>query len=266
MTTQSIYHALRDQLFACYRTRLEFQDRILGGIPRDPKLIEAWLRKGTGVTNDEEIRAMMVRTLIESGVEVTEGTSYEDMVAAAEKVAAVKQSMGFKRDENGLFIEDRQVKAGIKEAVNILFAGPDSASRWGVTKKGPRAFTAERVFVSPLRIYLQRDGQRLQQPDGMAMQTIHAETPKGPVNSLLYAEYCENAVIEFDVQVLLDEVRPGDWPKIWMLMELNGIGASRSQSFGKFNVTGFSRQPRPKNAETREWWKKAQKEEATVGP
>jgi hypothetical protein len=31
-------------LFTRYRARLVFRDKVLGGVPKDPRLIEGWLR------------------------------------------------------------------------------------------------------------------------------------------------------------------------------------------------------------------------------
>lgn len=203
------------------------RDKLLGGIPKSPDIIEAWLRSKAGITNEEEIRQATLRTLIDLGAEVSPEMSYDELASASKSLAAIKSTNGFKRDEDGLYIEDRQLKALIKEAVNILYAG----DRWGKTKKGPRSFTAERVFIQPPKIHVGRA-----EPDGIELMMVHASTPMGPRNSLAYHEYIEGARLSFSVQVLRDEILPENWAEIWVLAQENGLGACRSQSYGRFDV------------------------------
>lgn len=117
--------AYGNTLFATYAAELTFRDRSAGGTPSDPKMIEGWLRTKAGLTNDEERRQVMVRTLREIKPELfvlsdddgnplinPETASYEDLVAASVKAATEKQSNGFKRPDGiHLAIETRHVKS-----------------------------------------------------------------------------------------------------------------------------------------------------------
>lgn len=219
-------------VFTTYHAEIKMRDKLLGGTPKSPDVIEGWLRKA-GVSQEEDLRQMLLRTLEELGAEVGPQMSYDDLVEASKKLAAIKQTNGFKRNSVGIYIEDRQVKAMLKEAVNILYAGKE---RWGVTKKGPRNFTAERLFISPSQINLGKA-----EPDGVELMMVHADTPMGPRSSLAYHEYVEQARFGFDVQVLNDEIEPEKWPNIWILCEENGLGACRSQSFGRFDVVAWDK-------------------------
>jgi hypothetical protein len=206
----------------------------MGGIPKDPKLIEGWLRSKAGITDTEEIRMAMLRTLTELGAEVTPDMTYEELEGAADKVAGSRETSGFKRGEHGLYIEERQVKAALKEATNILYAG----ERWGATKKGPKSFLAERVFVSPTELWLGRD-----EPDGVDMVIGHVTGPQGPRSTLGYHEYVRQPRITFDVLVAKDAIAEEHWIDIWMLIEENGIGALRSQGYGKSDIMRWDRVP-----------------------
>lgn len=225
--TTSIF-ANKSELFTTYHCEIIMRSKMLGGIPKDPSIIEGWLRSRAGISNDEEIRQAMLRTLVELGAEVTPDMTYAQLEEASKALAAVKSTNGFKRNSAGLIIEDRQIKAMLKEAVNILYAG----DRWGKTKKGPRNFTAERVFIQPSEISLGRN-----EPDGIELLMVHAQTPQGPRSSLSYHEYVEGATLAFDVQVVRDEIEAECWPEIWVLCQENGLGACRSQSYGRFDVT-----------------------------
>lgn len=221
-------------LFQRYRARLQFRDKVMGGTPKDPKLIEGWLRAKAGIEDVEEVRRAVLRTLAEQGADVREGMTYEEVEAAAEKIAGTKETTGFKRGEHGLYIESRQIKAALKETTNILYAG----ERVGPTKKGARNYLAERVFVSPDQIFLGRT-----EPDGIEMVVGHVVGPEGPRSTLGYHEYATRAEIEFDVLVTKDCIPPEWWPELWVHMQENGLGALRSQGYGKFDILAWDRVP-----------------------
>ena len=214
-------------LFKLYDARIRLRDRLMGGIPKNPKLMEGWIRSKAGVEQEEEVRRMMLRTLLEMGAEVTPDMSFDAMEKASEKLAAVRQTNGFKTGENGLYIEQRALKSMLKESVNILYAG----KRWGVTNKGPKSFFAERVFVAPDRIWLGRS-----EPDGVELFIGHVTGREGPRSTITYHEYVSEVVLQFRVMVLKDEVKHEHWPEIWTHAEQNGLGALRSQGFGTFDV------------------------------
>lgn len=221
-------------LFTRYRVSLQFRDRIMGGVPMDPKLIEGWIKKNTGIEDPDELRRMVIRTVEErTGGELPEDVSYEDLDKAIEEVASTRETTGFKRDpKHGLYIEDRQVKAALKEATNILYAG----KRVGETKKGAKNYLAERVFVSPRTIWLGR-----KEPDGVEMVVGHVTGPQGPRSTLGYHEYVDCALITFDILVTRDAIDKEWWPDLFQQMEENGIGALRSQSFGRFDTMAFDK-------------------------
>lgn len=229
---RSVFEEEREGLFAIYEAELSFRDKIMAGVPTDPKIMEAWIRSQAGVEKQEEIRQMTLRTLTEMGADVDAGMTFEELEKASEEIAANKSTNAFKRDEGGLYVEDRQVKAMIKESVNILFAD----QRWGKTRKGPKNFTAERVFVEPPRIHLSTD-----EPDGVELVIGHITDKAGKRSTLAFHEYVENAVLEMRVEVLRDEVEDRNWSDIWLHAERNGLGALRSQSFGRFYVTRWER-------------------------
>lgn len=229
-------YSAQSKLWARYRVSIQFRDKVMGGVPHDPKLIEGWLRSKAGV-NDDELRAFMLRTLTEMGVEVTESMTLEDMEKASSKIAGLKETTGFKRDDkHGLYIESRQVKAGLKESVNILYAGDKEWLKHqnNPTRKGARSFLAERVFVSPDEIYLGVD-----EPSGVEMVIGHVTGPQGPRSTLGYHEYVSQAEITFDVLVARDLIPNEWWPDLWEHFQENGLGALRSQGHGRFDIWKF---------------------------
>lgn len=229
---KSVFGGDGDSIFTVYEADLAFEDKIMGGIPANPKVMEGWIRSSTGIDQQEEIRQMMMRSLLEIGADVNPSMSFEELEKASEEVAANKQTNVFKRDENGLYIEDRQVKAMLKESTNILYAG----DRWGKTRKGPRSFVAERVFVKPARIYLGRDAA-----DGVELVVGHVSDAAGKRSTLAYHEYVEQPTITLQVKCVRDELSAEQWASIWEHAQDNGLGALRSQSHGRFLATRWER-------------------------
>lgn len=237
-----VFDEYRSDTFAGYSVQLVFEDKIIGGIPKDPKIVQGWLRSKAGITEARELFQVTARTMEENGTpldvsptalaELDADEMYNIIDRASEEQAALKSTNGFKIDDGGLYIEDRQIKAMLKESTNILFAG----ERWGKTKKGPKSFVAERVFVRPGRIHL-----GCEEPDGVELVVGHVTDKLGKRSTLGYHEYVERPVIEFDLEVLRDELSYEQWGQLFLHAQSSGLGALRSQSYGRFEVTKFER-------------------------
>lgn len=185
---------------------------ICGGTPTDPKVAEGWLRTKMA-DKDDLIRQMVAETMTERGVTAEEAT---------EAVMVDKHLNGFKRDSEGLYIEGRQLKAAIKEAANIRWP----KDRWGPSNKGTRSFFAEHVFVLEDRLHL-----GVAEPTGISQRFVH--TWRG--NGIQYEEYVEAAKINFTL-VTDHKFTAEQWAMLWLTGEQNGIGATRSQGYGRYEV------------------------------
>lgn len=229
-----VFDEFEADLYTRYRVTIRFADKVMGGVPQNPEVIEGWLRQRF-VGGDEEVRLMMLRTLDELGVDVDTEMSMEQLKDAAKHLAAKQHGNTFRRDENGLYLANYQLKAALRENVNILFAG----ERWGATKKGPKSYVNERCFVDQGRLYLTRNGLPIHEPDGMHLQIGHVTGPQGPRSTLTYYDYVVGAETTFDVLSLRDGVTQDQWRQIFLSMQRNAIGALRSQTYGTFKVTGW---------------------------
>lgn len=222
-----IFDATAGDLFAEYKVKLRFRERLMGGIPANPEIIEAWLRNRF-LGSDEERKRLVLETLRDLGAQINNELSDEEKLDDAMKqVAAERNGVCFKRNGEGLYIEMRNIKAMLKEVTNILFAG----ERWGKTYKGPKNFVAERVFIHPYRIFL-----GIEEPDGVDLFVGHVNGPQGPRSTLTYYEFAEQREIDFIVKVTGDDVEEAAWPLIWMQAQENGLGALRSQGHGTFDI------------------------------
>lgn len=196
---------------------------IAGGTPTDPKVAEGWLRTKLG-DPDDLIREAVAEVIAERGVTVEEATKQVDIT---------KHLNGFLRDGKGLFIGGRQVKAMLKEAASVAVASGKVEGRgWGKTNKGLMAFFAEHLVVDEDVVYLERNGASLTEPDEVIQRFVH--TWRG--NGIQYEEVCSDVTVTFTVK--------SDWDfpeKFYALVLLTGaeqgLGASRSQGMGRFEVT-----------------------------
>jgi hypothetical protein len=227
-------------VFTTYHARLEFRAKLMGGIPTNPRIIEGWLRAKAGIEDEVEVRQAMLRTLreLDPDTEFDPGASFEDLIKASEKLAASTQTNGFKHDDRGLYIEARQVKAALKESTNILFPytkGKDG-HQWGITKKTPRSFVAERVFINPDRLHV-----GVAEPSGIELMIGHVSGKDGKRSTITYHEYVDRPTIECDVMVAENAVTADQWARLWVHCQENGIGALRSQGHGRFEVTEWKR-------------------------
>jgi len=223
---------VRSELWTVYEARLAFRDKLVGGVPKDPKLIEGWLRAKAGLDNGQELRQALIRTLAEIGVDTHLDASEAELAAASSALASQRRTTGFKFDSSGLYVESRQIKAMLKESTNIVFAG----ERWGPTKKAARAFLAERVFVEPDKLSL-----GVLEPSGVQQIIGHVTGASGPRSTLGYYEFVERPTLAFRVLVMRDCVAADHWQDIWAHAQENGFGALRSQGHGRFDVIDWRR-------------------------
>lgn len=192
---------------------------LVGGTPTDQRAIEGWIKKNLGADNTALIQEMVTQTMTELGV---------DMETAAGEVAKTAKLNGFKRDAAGLYIEGRQLKACIKEATSVaVAAGKLPKSKWGETNKGALGFVAEHVCVVEDRLPLGRVVE-----DGIQQRFVSTWRGTGIQNE----EYVEDVKLDFTIKTdhkFSDE----HWAMIWLTAEQQGIGATRSQGYGRFTVT-----------------------------
>jgi hypothetical protein len=224
------------------------RDRLLAGIPNDPKLVEGWLF-AKGVKDEEDRRQFALRTLRELGHAIPETATYEEAFGLMESLAELQTSV-FKRNERGIYLESRQVDAMLKETVSVIYSNRafDLGRKYKSGEKRDQAVTKlfrsafiERVTVDTQRIHLMRDGEPLMKADGVETRVGHVMSPEGPRSVMHRNEYVDQAEFEFDIAVLGDFLSQRDWAEIWTHSERHGLGAARSQDYGRFDVTAWDK-------------------------
>ena len=196
---------------------------IAGGTPTDQHVAEGWLRTKIN-DKDDLIREAVAETMAERGVTADE---------AAKIVDSLKHLNGFRRDpDRGLYIKGHQLKAALKEAVSVAVASEKLPARgWGKTNKGALSYVAEHVFVEEDRLYL-----GVTEPTGISQRFVHTFRGAG----IQYEEYCEDAKVDFTIKSDHD-FTDAQWAIIWLTGQEQGLGASRSQGFGRYTVTRWDR-------------------------
>jgi hypothetical protein len=204
-----------------YRVKIHV-NRLVGGIPKDPAMVEKWVAATCKKASDEE-RARIVQTHLEDLPKVTDDTiKYNGTKFSGENTP------------KGLFIESRQVKSMLKESGNIMkFSVPNSKKDDELGIPCLKNKVGDHVFVEEDEIYLDR-----QKPDRILQRPISIKNgPRGPVSAIKVSDICDNVDITFTLRRLLK----GEVPEKVLYLILHygenlGVGADRSQGFGKFKV------------------------------
>jgi len=241
-----VFEAWKPQAYP-YVYAAEFRIPIInGGTPTDPNVAEGWLKSKLGIDKDDLIREAAAEIMAERGVTAD---------VAIETVSENRHLNGFKRQRcsqcppegvskcsagpHVLYIEGRYVKAGIKEAGNIRWPN----GRWSFDKDGKvrlliksgtertsgkvtKSFLAEHVSVQESIIPL-----GVTEPTGINQRFVHPWRGSG----IQYEEYVEDVKISFNVAT---DVKFTDeqWALLWLTGQEQGIGASRSQGYGRYEV------------------------------
>ena len=209
---------LSRSLYDRYACTIRMRERLCGGTPRNPDLIKAWVESRTGYSDEQ-----------------TEAQTAEAVAAIIDSVAE-KTWIGFPQDDNGLFIWARQVKAMFREAATLL--------RFTVQKTGSKQIIQHGFEIQNPdggdRIYLGKNT-----PDGTDESPIHVMTAQGPRTALRRMDFVLKTTISFQVWVLKTNAAEkrhlgrDDIKTMLAHAQLNGLGASRSQGHGKFDVIEF---------------------------
>jgi hypothetical protein len=225
-STAGVFDGDHDKVWPyTHHLRIQVTNRLIGGIPSAPNVIEGWLRAKT-LGADAAIDKMVHDTMIERGVDASE---------AITEIATVGSVNGFKADGTGIYIEGRQLKSAIKEAASVaVAAGKLNARKWGTTNKGLSGFIAEHVMVDEDRMHLHRDGAPMVAPDGVQQRQVN--TFRG--TSFTLEEYAEAPYFEATIHADWD-FGHDFWSTLWLTGEKQGIGACRSQGFGRYKVVGW---------------------------
>jgi hypothetical protein len=200
------------------------------------------------LADNEDLLRKVVAEMIADQVEAGDEVDTEKAI----EFAAKKGLNGFYRNRDGeLVYRGFQLKAAIKEAASVAVnAGDIPTSGWGIPdngnyKKQIKAWLPEHVFVLEDEIPLGRidsdgiergevlDVGNITDHDGISQRPMHGG--RGG-SAITMEEYVLDAKIAATI-VSDYNFKPEHWSAIWTRAEMLGVGASRSQGFGKFVMT-----------------------------
>jgi hypothetical protein len=207
-------------------------ERLMGGTPSDPKVAEGWLKSKMGLDKEDIIAQAVAEVMAARGVTEDE---------ALKEVDKRRHLNGFKRDpQDGLYIEGRHLKAALKEAASVARAVDNLPARYGATKKGTLSFIAEHIVVLEDKLFVgQRSADTKKIEAVLEPSGILQSFPRNPITrqtGIQYTEYVDDAVVGFTVISDYDFTQK-EWATIWVTGGQQGIGASRSQGYGRYTVT-----------------------------
>lgn len=230
--------------------------RLVGGIPSDPTVAKGWLK--ARLTNDDDKLLMdaVAEVMTERGVPLDQ---------AVDEFIKMKHLSGFKRERcpecppsggpcesgtHGLYIEGRQVKACLKEAANIRWPYPFVWSFMsGLRKAGGedsrgqgRGKTSESFFAEYVQVTEDHLDLGVTAASGINQSFIKKLDRGRPTTALQYEEYADDVKLAFTVESAYDFTEE-QWAMVWLTAEQQGVGASRSQGYGRFEVTRWERLP-----------------------
>ncbi len=204
-----------------YELEILFKDRLCGSVPQSRELIRPWLQARKPAKVPAGVREGTLPTLEELEEEVAETISE---AAEEERI-----TLGFQRDETGLFVRSGTLKAHLKDCANQL------VKFLGV--KAFRAKVANAVFVEPDRVHLFRQGtgEILTAEDGDFERPVHVMTPLGPRNALKRIRFVERAALTCRLLVLQkSEVTTERLQAILAYGAVHGYGGERGMGEGQY--------------------------------
>ncbi len=231
----------KSEIYDHYQVEIVFREKLFGGIPKDPSVMINWLVSRAKMTKEEaKEKAAKIAEEVKSDPDAVE-----------------KGVTTFKRDIDGLYIEERQVKAMLREAAQTTGL---------LSKYGMRDLIAHGMFTGPNKtgkIHLLRGGNNIAEEDGFEERALHVMTFRGPRDALKRGMYVEKPRVSFVLKVIKPVFKPkpkteeAKDPKtvkkspqsieeetlhtLFQVAQEIGLGADRSQGEGKFDLVKFER-------------------------
>jgi hypothetical protein len=243
-----------------YRYRVKIHvGTLVGGTPTNENVAEGWLRARMGGVTEERIKAEVAQVMADRGCSAEDAIeevnrnrhlsgfrrNFNTELARADQHRAMTTGFVFagerkifteaeaKRTFGELLIEARTIKAMLKEALMVAVgAGHIDATKWGRTSKAAKGFFAEHAFIDEERVLL-----GVTEPSEVAESFVHTFRGSG----IKHEERLHDAIVEFTIIADWDfDKKVKDfWGILFSMAERQGLGASRSQGYGRFSTVEF---------------------------
>jgi hypothetical protein len=233
--------------------RIRFRDKVLAGVPKNGNPLDYYVNSKH--MSDEEKADFVER--VKQG-EVT-----------PEEKEEIKETscLQFEKDHDGdLCIYHGNIKALLREI--FVCTGLSALRAKGAAKKGKgkneilpdgtpadseiagsdkfdavhsraggRQNLGHMIHIDPVHVKIMKDGKPTQNPDGVLPKVKHFPSPTGPKSALGNHDFFEYAEMEFVMKWYKGGIHNHEQVKLAMaLAQDDGLGACRSQGFGKFDI------------------------------
>jgi hypothetical protein len=245
---KSVFEAFSNQAWPyAYHVEMLISE-LHGGTPRNPDVVRNWLMAKAGYKDEDEIQAELDRIFAVDQIEDEEEPPMtgEQVAEKATKKIADRQVNGFKplvRDgSEELFMEGRHLRAMLVEAISIARAANKLDKLYGATNKGIISFAKEHIFVPAEKLYLGK-----KEHDALVTRFVPTWRGTGITVEEVVYDVTISTTVKTDYLFTEEE-----WAMIWLTAEKqSGIGASRSQGYGRFITTAWDRIEEPKKPVSR---------------
>src|SRR3990172_10788503 len=151
-TAEERIRAMREvvQTSNVYLVKIEIKEVVFGGLPKNPELIKDWLLRRADAKYAADKPPMPADVLS------TEQFA-EQIASELAQPTEERGWSGFKGDAHGVYLEERQIKALIREG---------AVQRQITREWGFREALAHGVTINPARIRLFREDRIVREPDG----------------------------------------------------------------------------------------------------
>jgi len=239
---------------------LEFNEYVLGPMPKNEEVMRQWLetkfrreaktaqKNGCPVPTPEQ-----VKELIDQQVAEVINKTLDQVIDDAEDVA----STTFYYDEKGYYLRSISIKACLRDIVTTLgYTRSKQGCRqnlqhisdvWLVDADGNRiveghATGSERVYF--YRVKDNGDEYYLSEPDEQIQKTARVSDAAGSRSVVKLHDALHKVRMRFELAIVSNllpgrasaTLRDKDYARIFAAMQDNGLGACRSQGYGKFKL------------------------------
>ncbi|MGC9030092.1 MAG: hypothetical protein ACP5LD_10520 [Desulfomonilaceae bacterium] len=204
-----------------YAVTWQFSGLLCGSVPQAKEMVRPWLesrkpaKKPEGARSIDEIEQEVLETIDADLIE--------------------RITLGFQRDEEGLFVRGATIKAHIKDCANQVKEVVRKLHFKDKDKLGLKALVANKVYVAEYQVYLLRNGNHVKAEDGEREQPVHVMTAQGERSALKIIRYVEKPEIRFTLRVLDDGVITEEiLGTIFDYGSVHGYGGERSMGEGRY--------------------------------
>ena len=219
-----------------YDVHLKFTGKVMGGIPKDEKMIQSWLDAGRMKDSKYEKQVSKEidgRTIEEIKKECIENAMTDD------EAKEEKLWVGFLADDVGIYAREHQIKAHQKDCANQIKDFKELSKIKGLGKNGKvsafKSKVANKVYVQDEINYFHRGGVPIKEVDGCHEHAIRIMTLQGERSALKRNDFIIKPELNFTLKVLDDGVIGIEaLEKIFEYGCVHGMFSERGHGYGKY--------------------------------